>query len=69
MLSAYVAPDVVIAMYLSCLSSKKKSITFFMACFILSCSMVEYRVEKWEIKTVEALFVLFSLLIASTDAS
>lgn len=69
MLSAYVAPDVVIAMYLSCLSSKKKSITFFMACFILSCSMVEYRVEKREIKTVGAIFVLFSLLIASSDAS
>ena len=69
MLSAYVAPDVVIAMYLSCLSSKKKSITFFMACVILSCSMVEYRVEKREIKTVEAIFVLLSLLIASSDAS
>ena len=40
-----------------------------MACFILSCSMVEYRVEKREIETAEALFVLFSLLIASSDAS
>lgn len=69
MLSTYVAPDVLIAMYLSCLSSKKKSVTFFMACFILSCSMVEYRVEKREIETAEALFVLFSLLIASSDAS
>lgn len=69
MLSAYVAPDVVIAMYLSCLSSKKKSITFFMACFILSCSMVECSVEKREIKTVGAIFVLFSLLIVSSDAS
>ena len=50
-------------------SFKQKSITCFIVCFNFSCGTFIYRVEKSKVETEEALFILFSLLIAENTAS
>ena len=67
-LLTHVAPYLATAIYLSCLSLKQKSTTFFITRFNLSCGMFVYRFDKSKFETEEVLFVLFSLLIGVITA-
>lgn len=56
-------------MYLSGLSLKQKPIISFTVRFSLSCDIFVYRLEKSEIESDEAIFVLFVLLIPGKTTS
>ena len=48
---------------------KTKAYNFFHRCFSLSCDIFVYRLEKSEIESDEAIFVLFVLLIPGKTTS